>query len=87
MGRLLQQGIGRVSSVRVLLDGLQEERVAGDPLHRHHQEETQRGGVDFRPSEDAQTAQTVNAQLMICCVVASRAQKMVSLAKHLILMN
>lgn len=40
---LLQQGVGRVGRVSVLLDGLQEERVTGDSLHRHHHEETQRG--------------------------------------------
>lgn len=48
---LLQKGIRRVCFLRVFLDGLQEEGVTGDPLHRHHQEETQRGGVYFRPEE------------------------------------
>lgn len=37
--------------VGVFLDGLQEEGVAGNPLHRHHQVESQRGGVYFRPGE------------------------------------
>lgn len=48
VGGLLQQGERRVGGVSVLLDGLQEQRVAGDPLNRHHQEEAQGGGVDFR---------------------------------------
>ncbi len=48
---LLQKCICWVSCVSVFLDGLQEEGVAGDPLHRHHQEETQRCGVYFRPGE------------------------------------
>lgn len=47
VGRPLQQLVGRVAAVRVLLDGLQEERVTSDPLHRHHQEEAERGGVDL----------------------------------------
>lgn len=38
-----------MTPVGVFLDGLQEERVASDPLHRHHQEEAQGGGVDLRP--------------------------------------
>ena len=46
---LLQAGVGRVGRLRVLLDGLQEQGVAGDPLHGHHQEEAQRRGVDLRP--------------------------------------
>lgn len=45
----LQQAVGRVGGVRVLLDGLQEQRVARHPLHRHHQEEAQRRGVDLGP--------------------------------------
>ena len=48
---MLQQGVRRVLSVRVLLDGLQEQRVSGDPLDRHHQEESQRRGVHLRPEE------------------------------------
>lgn len=51
VSRLLQQAVGRVGGLRVLLDGLQEERVASDPLHRHHQEEAQRCGVDLGPAE------------------------------------
>lgn len=50
MGGLLQEGVRRVSSVGVLLDGLQQERVSGDALHGHHQEEAQGGGVDVRPA-------------------------------------
>lgn len=49
VGSLLQERVGRVPGVRVFLDGLQEEGVAGDPLDGHHQEETKRGGVDIRP--------------------------------------
>lgn len=49
MSSLLQECISWVSSVGVFLNGLQEEGVAGDPLHWHHQEETQRSGVHFRP--------------------------------------
>lgn len=48
---LLQKCICWVSAVGVFLDGLQEKGVAGDPLNGHHQEETQRGGVNFRPGE------------------------------------
>jgi len=48
---LLQQCIRWVRGVGVFLDGLQEEGIAGDPLHWHHQEETQRSGIDFRPGE------------------------------------
>lgn len=48
---LLQKAICRVSFFRVFLDGLQEEGVAGNPLHRHHQEEAQRGGIYFRPGD------------------------------------
>lgn len=48
---LLQKGICRVSFLCVFLDGLQEEGVAGNPLHRHHQEEAQRGGIYFRPGD------------------------------------
>lgn len=35
----------------MFLDGLQQERVAGNSLHWHHQEETKRGGVYVRPGE------------------------------------
>ena len=48
---LLQKGICWVSYLCVFLDGLQQEGVAGNPLHRHHQEEAQRGGIYFRPGE------------------------------------
>lgn len=51
MSSLLQERIRRVTPVGMFLDGLQEEGVACDPLHRHHQEETQRGGVYVRPGE------------------------------------
>lgn len=51
VGGLLQECVRWVSSVSVFLDGLQQEGVAGDSLHWHHQEETQRGGVYFRPGE------------------------------------
>lgn len=47
VGRPLQQLVRRVVVFRVLLDGLQKQRVASDPLHRHHQEEAERGGVDL----------------------------------------
>lgn len=50
---LLQQAGGRVGGLRELLDGLQQQRVASDPLHRHHQEEGQGGGVDLRPEEQS----------------------------------
>lgn len=49
MSRPLQQRVRRVALLGVLLDGLQEQRVASDPLHRHHQEEAERGGVDLGP--------------------------------------
>lgn len=49
MSSLLQKRVRWVTPVRVFLDGLQEEGVASDPLHRHHQEEAQRCGVYFRP--------------------------------------
>lgn len=49
---LLQKCICWVGSVSVFLDGLQEEGVACNPLHRHHQEETQRGGIHFRPRDN-----------------------------------
>lgn len=39
--------VGRVRGLRVLLDGLQQERVTGDPLDRHHQEERQVGRIDL----------------------------------------
>ncbi len=51
VSRLLQKRVRWVARVRVFLDGLQEERVPSDSLHRHHQEETQRGGVYLRPKE------------------------------------
>lgn len=51
MSRLLQERVRRVAPVGVLLDGLQEEGVASDPLHRHHQEEAQRRGVHLGPAD------------------------------------
>lgn len=55
---LIQQGARRVRRVGVFLDGLQEERVPGDPLDRHHQEETQGGGVDLRAASTNRTRVT-----------------------------
>lgn len=57
-----------MSLVRVFLDGLQEEGVAGDPLHRHHQEETQRGGVDLRPGETKATMDRTSGLKSNSCV-------------------
>ena len=51
VGGVLQEGVGEVSRLRVLLYGLEQEGVAGDTLDRHHQEETQRRGVDLRPGK------------------------------------
>lgn len=51
MSGLLQEFVRRVSGLRVFLDGLQEEGITRDLLHRHHQKETQRGGVDLGPGE------------------------------------
>lgn len=61
MSSRLQELISWVTSLCVFLDGLQQERVAGDSLHRHHQEETQRGGVDFRPKE-------INGNTTVACL-------------------
>lgn len=57
VGRPLQQRVGRVRAVGVLLDGLEEQGVASDPLHRHHQEEAERGGVHLGPGGGGGRAQ------------------------------
>ena len=40
MGGVLQQVVGKVARLGVLLDGLEQEGVAGYTLDWHHQEET-----------------------------------------------
>lgn len=48
---VLQYGVGRVPRVCVFLDGLEQQRVTGDSLNRHHQKEAQSGCIHIRTED------------------------------------
>lgn len=48
---VLQDKVGWVLGVCVLLDGLEQQGVTGDSLNRHHQEETQSGRIHIRTED------------------------------------
>lgn len=45
VSRVLQEGVDRMLGISVFLYGLQQQRVAGNSLYGHYQEEAESGGV------------------------------------------
>lgn len=69
---VLQYGVRRVPGVCVFLDGLEQQRVTGDSLNRHHQEEAQSGCIHIRTEDRPDPGSKMTGLLDNTLVYSSR---------------